>query len=199
MNAIPQTEKVREPHHKILLNKVSDQIANIIIASVLFPNKKPHRLRAHSKPVLLLRQKRFRRNASFTRITTRTLDDLSRSVGGSRRRPSAGYSGYNNTTNATAAAAASSSSSSTHILTRTLSPSLSLSLCVYAEGGGRDAARPERRRPPARRRRRGVGRLVSPPWLNREQRLRRRGVLCSDCTSRFLCTGSLSIGWVGRL
>ena len=95
--------------------------------------------RAHSKPVLHLPQpaagQRGRRNASFTRITTRTLDDLSRSVGGSRRRPSAGYSGYNNTTNATAAAA-SSSSSSTHILTRTLS----LSLSVYAEGGGRDAA-----------------------------------------------------------
>ena len=153
MNAIPQTEKVREPHHKILLNKVSDQIANIIIASVLFPNKKPHRLRAHSKPVLLLRQKRFRRNASFTRITTRTLDDLSRSVGGSRRRPSAGYSGYNNTTNATAAAAVSASSSSTHILTRTLS----LSLCVYAEGGGRDAARaPASARPSAAARRRAT-------------------------------------------
>ena len=148
MNAIPQTEKVREPHHKILLNKVSDQIANIIITSVLFPNKKPHRLRAHSKPVLHLRQKRFRRNASFTRITTRTLDDLSRSVGGSRRRPSAGYSGYNNTTNATAAAAASSSSSSsTHILTRTLS----LSLCL--RGGRR-----KRRRPSA-----GVRVRVRPP------------------------------------
>ena len=156
MNVIPQTEKVREPHHKILLNKVSDQIANIIIASVLFPNKKPHRLRAHSKPVLHLRQKRFRRNASFTRITTRTLDDLSRSVGGSRRRPSAGYSGYNNTTNATAAAAASSSSSSTHILTRTLS--LSLSLCL--RGGRRERRRPTRApasaRPSAAARRRAT-------------------------------------------
>ena len=95
--------------------------------------------RAHSKPVLHLPQpaagQRGRRNASFTRITTRTLDDLSRSVGGSRRRPSAGYSGYNNTTNATAAAA-SSSSSSTHILTRTLSPSLCL------RGGRRKRRRP---------------------------------------------------------